>query len=341
MPEDTRSLKDITLFNSSYHSPVMWREVLDIFPDNSYVLVDGTLGGGGHSAALLHSSAKIRVLGLDRDERAIEFAEDRLRSFGSRKFIIKSAFSQLSELISRTEVIEWVGASQLKGGLFDLGVSSRQLDDVDRGFSFRATASIDMRMDLSDSEDALAFLKRAPLEELIRIFAENGERQFARFLAKRIKDAVSMNQIKSASELRNLVASVLPKRYTSGKIDPATKIFQAIRISVNNEMGELEALLRDAPSIFKVGARICIISYHSGEDMRVKSAFTAWTKGNCECPVVLDCVCGAQVTAKSLVRLAKPTEEETRVNPRARSARLRAIEFIEPISVASLRGRVK
>lgn len=126
-----------------------------------------------------------------------------------------------------------------------------------------------------------------------------------------------------------------------GKIDPATKVFQAIRIAVNNELGELDSVLESVPSIFHVGSKVCFISYHSGEDERVKRAFTTWTKGNCRCPAELACVCGAQVIAKTVVRMGRPKDDEMSVNPRSRSAKLRAIEMIDPVTVAVLRGRTQ
>lgn len=333
--------RDIDHFNSSYHAPVMWREVVGIFQGLSSILIDGTLGGGGHSLALLSSVDNVHVLGLDRDSDAISFASTRLKSFGNRFLAIQSKFSKIADVLATSEVQTWADGFQMSGAIFDLGVSSHQLDDHDRGFSFNSDTSFDMRMDSNDLNTAESFLRTATESHLAVIFAQNGERKFARFLARKIKEATAKSTFGSALELRNLIVSSLPKGYTQGKLDPATKVFQAIRIAVNNELEELETALDSIPSIFGLGSRICIISYHSGEDERVKHVFNRWTKGDCRCPVALECVCGATIIAKSVIRLARPKADEVELNPRARSAKLRAVQFIEPVTVAQVRGRAR
>lgn len=325
--------------DSAYHSPAMWREVVEIFATSAGVVVDGTLGGGGHSEALLISNPELRVLGLDRDDEALEFSRARLGRFADRVHVVKATFGELGELIHDARVIEWIATDRVIGALFDLGVSSHQLDDPRRGFSFRNSGPLDMRMDSSSDLDLLSYLATVDERALARSIAENGERSFARLLARKILIAARSGAIRDTAQLREVVVATLPKAYLAKKTDPATKVFQALRIAVNDEMGQLDSLLESLGEIFAPGARICFISYHSGEDQRVKRAFGRLVQGGCICPAALGCVCGATVTARSLGRLERPAPDEIASNPRSRSARLRAIELIDPLPVALLRGR--
>ena len=325
-------------FDSAYHAPVMWREVCEIFSSSSGVVVDGTLGGGGHTAALLSSNQALAVIAVDRDPVAIEFAGGRLAEFGERVELRWASFRALDEVVADEEVRHWMADRPLVGGLFDLGVSSRQLDDPARGFSFREAGPLDMRMDPASGLNLADYLRQVDEVVLARAIAENGEPRFARTLARRIKQAMGAGRITTTADLREVVAEVVGRAYAGRRIDPATKVFQALRIEVNQEMEALEQLLEKIPAVFGPPARVCVISYHSGEDQRVKRAFAAMTDGGCRCPKDLPCVCGAQVVARRLGGMHRPREDEVRANPRARSAKLRAVEMIEPVAVAELRG---
>ena len=325
-------------FDSTYHAPVMWGEVVSIFESCSGVMLDGTLGGGGHSLALLTQVDTLRILGLDRDDQAIAFAGSRLQGFGTRIRIEKASFSLLEEVLQSNEVQDFFEGQNLVGALFDLGVSSHQLDDPSRGFSFRNSGPLDMRMDQQGRFDLQSYLMTVAVQDLARAIAENGERRFARLLARKLIEAARSGSLSNTADLREVVLANLPKAYLAAKKDPATKVFQALRIEVNDELTELDHLLGVIGEVFAPGSRICIISYHSGEDQRVKRAFTKLVGGGCICPTLLACVCGAQVRARFVHKLLRPTELEVQSNPRSRSARLRAIEIVSPIAVAALRG---
>ncbi|MDA8117284.1 MAG: 16S rRNA (cytosine(1402)-N(4))-methyltransferase RsmH [Actinomycetota bacterium] len=329
---------DLGGFDSAYHAPVMWREVLEIFSASSGVVVDGTLGGGGHTAALLSGNQALAVIAIDRDPVAIDFASGRLAEFGQRAELRRASFRDLDEVLADDGVREWMADRPLAGGLFDLGVSSRQLDDPSRGFSFREAGPLDMRMDAATGLNLAEYLRQVDEAVLARAIAENGEPRHARILARRIKQAMAGGRLTTTADLREVVAEVVGRAYAGRRIDPATKVFQALRIEVNEEMEALEELLEKIPAVFAPPARVCVISYHSGEDQRVKRAFAEMTEGGCRCPKDLPCVCGAQVVARRLGGMRRPQEDEVSANPRARSAKLRAIEMIEPIAVAELRG---
>ncbi|MDA8386860.1 MAG: 16S rRNA (cytosine(1402)-N(4))-methyltransferase RsmH [Actinomycetota bacterium] len=329
---------DLAGFDSPYHAPVMWREVCEIFSSSAGVVVDGTLGGGGHASALLASNNDLAVIGVDRDPVAVEFASVRLAGFGTRAQVRRASFRDLDEVLFDDGVRSWIADRPLAGGLFDLGVSSRQLDDPARGFSFRDAGPLDMRMDAASGLSLADYLRQVDEHVLAAAIAENGEPRYARTLAKRIKRAMASGRLHTTADLREVVAEVVGRVYAQRRIDPATKVFQALRIEVNEEMEALEELLEKVPTVFAPPARVCVISYHSGEDQRVKRAFVEMTEGGCRCPKDLPCVCGAQVVARRLGGMRRPQEDEVRANPRARSAKLRAIEMIEPVAVAELRG---
>ncbi|MDA8262677.1 MAG: 16S rRNA (cytosine(1402)-N(4))-methyltransferase RsmH [Actinomycetota bacterium] len=329
---------DLKGFDSAYHAPVMWREVCEVFSSSSGVVLDGTLGGGGHTAALLAGNENLAVLGVDRDPVAIEFASARLAGFGARAEVRRASFRDLDEVFADAGVRAWMAHRPVVGGLFDLGVSSRQLDDPSRGFSFREAGPLDMRMDTASGTSLADYLRHVSEDALAGAIAENGEPRHARTLARRIKQAMASGRLHTTADLRDVVAEVVGRVYAQRRIDPATKVFQALRIEVNEEMEALEELLEKIPAVFAPPARVCVISYHSGEDLRVKRAFAELTDGGCRCPKDLPCVCGAQVMARRLGGMRRPQEDEVRANPRARSAKLRAIEMIEPIAVAELRG---
>ena len=300
----------------SPHVPVLLNEVVDTFKDRSGVIVDCTIGYGGHSEALLRSNPNITIVGIDRDSEAIQFSLKRLEPFKNRVQIIKGRFSQVIRDVLRRYPV--------KGVLADIGVSSLQLDKNDRGFSIHSDR-LDMRMDKEASLSAEDVVNVYDIVELERILKEYGEIPNYKKIARLI---VQNRPIKSAKELANLVAKHLPKK---GKIHPATTLFQAIRIEVNQELEELRGLLQVLQNHKPSGARIAIITFHSLEDRIVKQTFKEWAK-KCICPPeAMRCSCGANhalgkiVTKKPIVA----SKEELRSNLRSRSAKMRVFDFKE------------
>jgi 16S rRNA (cytosine1402-N4)-methyltransferase len=276
-------------------------------PKEGALVLDGTLGAGGHAEALLERGA--RVLGLDRDPAALAAAGERLSRFGDRFSAERSRFSQAKDVLTRR------GIAGVQGAVLDLGVSSPQLDDARRGFSFGNDGPLDMRMG-DDGETAAELIARLDEEELEQILAEFGEEPFARRVARAIKQA---------SPCPALIARAIPRKAWPRHIHPATRTFQALRIAVNGELHELDRFLHDLPEILEVDGRAAIISFHSLEDRRVKQAFKA-LEGRCTCPPKLPvCACGAGGNFECLTQKAVVASDgEIAANPRSRSARLRA-----------------
>jgi 16S rRNA (cytosine1402-N4)-methyltransferase len=306
-----------------YHTPVLLNEVLtQLAPRSGGLYVDGTLGGGGHAAAVLEASApEGRLIGLDWDEEAISAARERLKTYGARAVVVPACFAELEEVLMR------VGATAVDGVMFDLGVSSRQFDEPSRGFSFQQDGPLDMRMSRSLQASARDVLQMASVDELIRIFTEYGEERRARAIARVIERERQVQPIETTFQLVRLVERVLgPKR---GPTHPATRVFQALRIHVNCELENLERGLEAAVRALKSGGRLAVISFHSLEDRMVKQFFGRLS-ATCVCPPGLPkCVCGKQPVLRVLTR--KPitaTDEEVTRNPRARSAKLRVAEKI-------------
>ena len=305
------------------HVSVLVREAIDFLrpaPGGRYV--DGTLGGGGHSEAILAASSPDgQVLGLDRDDEAIAAARHRLQLFGGRSILRQTNFSELREVLAE---IGWVGAD---GIILDLGVSSWQIDAPERGFSFRLGGRLDMRMDRRQSLDAYRLVNTATVEELMRIFRDYGEEPQARRIAERIAAERKQRSIESTDDLARLVEGVKGGRRRDHH--PATQVFQALRIAVNQELDQLEHFLADGFDLLRPGARLVIISFHSLEDRLVKNAFRKWSRA-CLCPPrALVCQCGWSQKVKVLTkRPVVPGEAETAANPRARSAKLRAVERV-------------
>lgn len=306
------------------HEPVMRDEIVHLLvgdaPRPGLRVVDLTVGLGGHAEALLAAlPADAGLLGIDRDEEALAVAGRRLAGFAGRAQLAHGRFGELPRLLVAR------GWERVDALIADLGVSSLQLDEGRRGFSFRADAALDMRMDAADGETAADLLRRATVEEIegwLRSFGEEPE-------ARRIARAIATGDRPSTTaELRERVAQASRRRPV--RRDPSTLTFQALRIAVNRELEELDALLAALPSVLAPGARVAILSYHSLEDRRVKEAFRAWT-ARCTCPPELPvCRCGGRARANRLTRrAARPTEEEIARNPRARSARLRALEWCD------------
>lgn len=288
------------------------------------VYVDCTLGGGGHTEELLNASSPDgKVIALDVDAEAISAAQTRLARHKDRVVIVKGNFKELKAIVSG------LGIAQVDGVIFDLGVSSYQFDKPERGFSFRFDARLDMRMDASLELSAYDVVNGYDGSELERIFAEYGEERFARKIAQTIERVRQARPIETTGELARLVLDAVPKRFHGANIHPATRVFQAIRIEVNDELGSIEAGLRAAIEILKPGGRVVVISFHSLEDKAVKNIFRELSE-TCVCPPRFPvCICGRKPMVRVLTkRAAMPTDEEVNNNPRSRSAKLRAAEKI-------------
>jgi len=303
------------------HVSVLLREAIEFLrpgPGGRYV--DGTLGGGGHSEAILAASDPDgQVLGLDRDDQAITVARARLQRFGSRVILRQASFSEVREVLGA------IGWSDVDGIILDLGVSSWQIDAPERGFSFRLGGRLDMRMDRRQSLDAHHLVNTASVAELTRIFREYGEEPQARRIAEKIIAARKQRTIEGTEELARLVERVKGGRRRDH--NPATQVFQALRIAVNRELDQLEQFLSGGFELLRPGGRMVIISFHSLEDRLVKNAFRRWSRA-CLCPPrALVCRCGWSQKVKVLTkRPVAPGDAETAANPRARSAKLRAVE---------------
>lgn len=313
------------------HDPVLLHEVVELLhPVPPGLVVDVTLGGAGHTTALLHDRADRRVLGIDRDPFAISTATERLASFGSRAVVRRARFDQVGAIVDEVQATSGTpsGAGSLAGALFDLGVSSPQLDMAERGFSYRRDAPLDMRMDPTTGRTAADVVNGFDEEDLIALFRENGEGRFAPRIARAI---IAARPILTTGELADVVRAAIPAatRRTGGH--PARKVFQAVRIAVNEELDQLEIALDAVLDRLAPGGRCVVISYHSGEDRLVKSRFVQLCTDNCQCPPTLPCVCGADPQFRLVHRGARqPSAAEIARNPRSEAARLRTIERLTP-----------
>ena len=302
------------------HTPVMVSEVVSAFkPVPAGVLVDATVGGGGHAAALLAGLPEHELVGLDTDDVAVAESTERLSKFGDRVRVVKARFDELAVVVRA-----WVPGRPVAGVLFDLGVSSPQLDRPERGFSYRFDGPLDMRMDRSRGATAADLVNSLSVGELTELFARNGEGRFARRLAEGI---VASRPIETTSRLVEVIERSLPGVARKRAGHPAKRVFQALRIEVNEELDVLATGLENALDMLTPGGRCVVLSYHSGEDRIVKQCFLRAASGGCVCPPGLGCVCGAVGTVRVLTRGARlPSADETARNPRAASARLRAAE---------------
>lgn len=302
------------------HRPVMVAEVVDLFaPVPPGTVVDGTVGGGGHAAALLAAHAHLSVLGLDADPAAVAAARERLRRFGGRATVVHARFDTMADVVAGLDP----AVGPVTGVLLDLGVSSVQLDLPERGFSYRHDAPLDMRMDPTTGAGADHLVNHASEDELTRLFVANGEARLARRLARAI---VAARPLATTGALADVVASAVPAP-ARRRGHPARRVFQALRIAVNDELGALGRALPTALDLLAAGGRAVAISYHSGEDRLVKAAFREAATGGCTCPPGLPCACGAVPTVRLVFRGARrPTPVEVVDNHRAESARLRACE---------------
>jgi 16S rRNA (cytosine1402-N4)-methyltransferase len=306
------------------HLPVLAEEVIDMLsPAAGSLQIDATLGGGGHTERILEATSPDgRVLGLDADPVAIERVRTRLASFGDRLVLRQATFRALAA------VAPGAGFEAVDGALFDLGLSSFQLADVARGFGIRAGGPLDMRFDPSVGVPAAELLASLDADELTGLFRRYGEEPNARRIARAIVESRRIAPITTAEELASLAERVAPGTPRGrSRIHPATRVFQALRIAVNDELGALQAGLAAAVDLLRPGGRLVVLSYHSLEDRIVKRFIQAERRG-CTCPPEAPvCVCGRAPRLRLVTRPSlTPTQEEVAANPRARSARLRAAE---------------
>jgi 16S rRNA (cytosine1402-N4)-methyltransferase len=305
------------------HEPVMAPEIVELLTATPEGLVlDATVGGGGHAAALLSSSPGLHLIGLDRDPAAVSAARNSLAAFGGRARVVKGRFDALAQILDEEAPDE-----PLVAVLFDLGVSSFQFDEGGRGFSYRFDAPLDMRMDPGDMETAADLVNTWTEEALAALIADNGEVRFSRRIARAI---VSHRPVQSTVELAELVRAAIPTAARHRGGHPAKRVFQALRIAVNGELDLLGPALDEALAVLAPKGRCAVLSYHSGEDRIVKSRFAQAASGWCTCPPALPCVCGAVPAVRLLNRGARmPSADEVARNPRSSSARLRAVERLE------------
>ena len=306
------------------HVSVLLQECIDalnIKPDGIYV--DGTLGMGGHSSEIAARLTTGRLIGIDRDESALRRAGERLKPFGERVQLVHGNFRDTAA------ILDSLGIAGVDGMLFDLGVSSPQLDEAERGFSYMHDAPLDMRMDTSDDLSAWFVVNRWPEEKLKRILYDYGEERYAPRIAAAIVRAREQKPLTTTFELVDVIRSAMPAQALREKQHPAKRSFQAIRIAVNDELEAVRTLMETAPDKLNVGGRLAVISFHSLEDRIVKLGIRAHEDG-CTCPRDFPvCTCGFVQTLKSVTRRpVVPSEEELESNPRARSAKLRVAERV-------------
>ncbi len=302
------------------HVPVLLREVTTLLrPERGGVFVDATLGIGGHAEALLAASPSVRIVGIDADPDALAEAGTRLAPFGERLVLVPGRYEEIAAHLDR------LGIGEVDGVLADLGVSSLQLDRAERGFSFMKDGPLDMRMSRS-GPTAADLVNTLSGEELSRVFREYGEERMARRIAREIVNARIASPVSTTGELRRLVLKAVGPKRERHK-DPATRVFQALRIATNRELIDLERFLDDTIARLALGARVAVLSYHSLEDRIVKRAFARHTAG-CTCPPSFPvCVCPRRrVMALVTKKPIRPSLPEITRNPRARSARLRVLE---------------
>ena len=305
------------------HEPVLSREVVELLrPGPGLLFLDGTLGGGGHSELFLAAGAQ--VIGMDKDPRALAAATARLARYGEAFRAVRGDFRDAANVLAA------LGLDGVDGALVDLGVSSPQLDDPSRGFSFREGGPLDMRM-ASEGPGLADLLARVDERELARLIHEYGEERFARPIARAIKAALAEAGQGDApldtARLAEVVAGAIPRKAWPPRIHPATRTFQALRIAVNDELGALAAWLEALPAVMRPGGRAGAISFHSLEDRAVKEKFRDLCQA-CICPPGMPvCGCGASATFRQVTRKAAvAAEDEIARNPRARSAKLRVVE---------------
>lgn len=309
----------------SHYSVMLHETVSALNPENGGVFVDGTAGGGGHSEEILRRLPERSLLiSLDRDDRAIEHCRERLGVYGSRSKVVKSNYSELSD------VLDSLGIDKINGIMWDLGVSSVQLDEAERGFSYSQEAFLDMRMDRSSGKTAYDVINTYAEGELRRIISDWGEEKFAHKVAQAIVRSRDVSPIETTTQLADIVTLAIPAGARKKEAQhPAKRTFQAIRIEVNDELRIIEPTLETAVSRLASGGRAAVITFHSLEDRIVKQTFKR-LENPCTCPHDFPvCVCGKKPLVKVITKKPLlPSDEELEVNPRSRSAKLRVAEKI-------------
>ncbi len=310
--------------NEAKHISVLLNECienLNIKPDGIYL--DGTLGLGGHSEQILKRLDGGRLIGIDRDLSAIRRTGERLAAYAGKMTLVHGNFCDAAQILDE------LGIETVDGMLFDLGVSSPQLDEAGRGFSYMNDAPLDMRMDDTSALTAYTVVNDWDEAELTRILRDFGEERYARRIASRIAERRTLKPVETTLELVDIIRSAMPAAALREKQHPAKRSFQAIRIAVNDELGAVDRMMKTAPDRLKKGGRLCVISFHSLEDRIVKTGIAARENG-CTCPREAPiCVCGFVQTLRSVYRKPiVPDEDELNFNPRARSAKLRVAERV-------------
>ena len=307
------------------HRPVMLEQCvkgLDIRPDGIYV--DGTLGGGGHSGAICRNlNERGTLIGIDRDRDALDVSSERLKEYKCKKYFVQSNYSDIKQVLNELKI------EKVDGALLDLGVSSFQLDNPQRGFSYMNDAPLDMRMSQDDEFTAYDIVNDYDRNELIRVIGKYGEERWASRIADFIVKVRSDKPIESTYELVDVIKQAIPASARRTGPHPAKRTFQAIRIEVNDELSQLERAVEEFCDILAPGGRLCIITFHSLEDRIVKEIFSR-RANPCTCPREFPiCVCGKKADIKKITgKPFVPDAEETEENPRARSAKLRIAEKI-------------
>jgi len=305
------------------HISVLTQEVVDFAPESTHTILDCTLGGGGHSRCLLENFPDAKLYGIDRDALAVKASAERLKTYEKQTKLGQASFSELPEFFAECgePVFDYI--------LADLGLSSEQLVRAERGFSFLREGPLDMRMDPDRQQITAAHLvNNSSEQELLKILRNFGEERFARKIVGKILEFREKNPLKTTKELAQLVSSVIPRRLQKQGFNPATLTFQALRIAVNDELQELEVLLKQIPSRLKKDGRVALISFHSLEDRIVKHQFRKW-ENPCVCPTDLPyCICGEKPRGRIITRRpVNATKKEVTDNPRSRSAHLRVFAF--------------
>jgi 16S rRNA (cytosine1402-N4)-methyltransferase len=303
------------------HTPVLCEEsiyYLKINPEGIYV--DCTLGGGGHARLIAERLNEGMLIGIDQDQAAINAASALLSDFNNQIVIVRNNFANIKNILAEVNI------NKVEGFLLDLGVSSNQLDNAERGFSYMRNADLDMRMDDRNTLTAFQIVNTYDEKLLTRIFFDYGEERFAKRISKAIIRARSQKPLQTTFELSDLIKSSLPKQSKEGGSHPAKRVFQAIRIEVNSELAVLNNALNDMIDLLNPGGRICVIAYHSLEDRIVKHCFKRW-EDPCNCPPKYPCVCNLKPRVEIVSkRPITPKACEIEFNHRARSAKLRVAE---------------
>lgn len=304
------------------HISVLFGESIDalnIKPNGIYA--DGTLGGGGHSHGILSTNDSCRLIGIDQDKEAIAAAKERLKEFDGRVTFVNRNFSEIKDILSELDIYE------IDGAVLDLGVSSYQLDNAERGFSYMHDAALDMRMNTSSPKSAYDVVNSYSCEDFMRIFYDYGEEKWSKRIAEFIVREREKKPVETTFELVEIIKAAIPAGARKEGGHPAKRIFQAVRIEVNNELGILEQSVKDFTDVLKPGGRLAVITFHSLEDRIIKQTFASLAQG-CTCPKSFPvCVCHNVPRVKILTRKpVLPDDGETEANSRSKSAKLRVIE---------------